>query len=88
MWERFAREGRSGLIMGDSARLSGRIEGVYWHEQPYIHARYFDEQERAKILADFPVAYIWTDRDRADQFSGEPVIAGGQFVIVRADHTD
>ncbi len=51
-----------GAVLGYAKALDGGFETVYWHHQPFVYAREFDDEITIeKLVKDFNIRYIWTD---------------------------
>ena len=61
-------------LLGYSTSLDGGAETVYWDEFPFIRGRgYNGLMEPAivrKLVADFDIGYVWTDRSSVDLVPG------------------
>jgi len=83
-----------GLVIGAARSLDGGVEGIYWHEFPYIHSRAWVSGEAMdwnlieRIKTDYNARYFWTDDIMLPKYSEylsklEPVLESGKFKLFR-----
>jgi hypothetical protein len=75
-------------MLGYSASLDGGTETVYWHGFPFVRGRgYRGLMEPAivrKLVADFQIGYVWTDRSSLDL--ARRILPCARLIIENADY--
>lgn len=61
------KEQPRGTVLGYTDALVGGVEGVYYHNMPFVHGRDILGNTKAlrKLITDFKPRYIWTNTSRA-----------------------
>lgn len=75
-----------GVVLGYARGLDGGIEGIYWHQLPFVRGRGngpphedYPGQKLQKLAADFHVRYIWADDSTLAEL--QRVFPHGQIVL-------
>jgi len=70
-----------------------RVEGVYYHEFPYVHARGFDWALIQRIRRDYNAQYFWTDEIMLPKYEKnlkemELLLQSGKFRLYRFEKSN
>jgi hypothetical protein len=75
-------------LIGSAKSLDGGVEGVYYHDFPYVHARGFDWNKIERLRTDYNAQYFWTDEIMLPQYEEnlknmELLLHSGKFRLYR-----
>lgn len=80
-------------LIGSAKSLDGGVEGVYYHEFPYVHARGFDWALIQRIRRDYNAQYFWTDEIMLPKYEKnlkemELLLQSGKFRLYRFEKSN